>query len=495
MKPLNNIEYIFRFVPIFLFLLLPLAFLCLLIDYLAIIAMATCILAVASIPFAFSRRVDLFAPWNWVFYSVFFGIFLRSLYIYFDFPNAESIQRVFLLGETKEFLLEPMFWILIGMCSMVLGYFVRPNILYEIRPRIFKMDEWYEKRYRIITIGMLLCSFLGFYLFYQATGGNEVLSGSRGVSDDLSTYSSNGPLRWLVSLSTIVCYLAAGKMFSDTRFKFYDFFTFILAFLVSASFAFFVSSRGGVFFLMINIIVIYFYLKDKSLPFFRMVLLVVLIIPVVLFMTGMRKGSGFELKSFSDIEISHALDPFILATNLVDVSKTAHIIKNIPDKLGYQYGATYAMPFYAWIPRTLWKNKPVGNVDTLIGQSIFGSNVYGAGAVPPGIFAEMYLNFWYPGIIFGCFFAGIVLRIITVIFSDAVFNKNTSILYVASFMHLGMSILGSGSTAVCLTTLTSCIPLFFVLSFITKRNRDVAPENLCKQISGESISFDVPAWL
>src|SRR4030042_249009 len=72
-----------------------------------LLSLAACSLAVMSLPFFGSKRIDWFSPWTMACYSVIYGLFVRSIAITFDIPDSASIQRVFLLGESKEFLLIP----------------------------------------------------------------------------------------------------------------------------------------------------------------------------------------------------------------------------------------------------------------------------------------------------------------------------------------------------------------------------------------------------
>ena len=66
-----------------------------------------------SIPFFIIKKIDLFSIWSFLFYSVVFGVFFRSLYINMDYPSVGKIDQIFLNGETKYFLLPSMFLMLI----------------------------------------------------------------------------------------------------------------------------------------------------------------------------------------------------------------------------------------------------------------------------------------------------------------------------------------------------------------------------------------------
>jgi oligosaccharide repeat unit polymerase len=169
------------------------------------------------------------------------------------------------------------------------------------------------------------------------------------------------------------------------------------------------------------------------------------------------------------LSITKALEPAILTTNMIDVSKTAHIINAIPGKLNYEYGATLVTIFIAWIPREFWPNKPVTNVDNTIGIEVYGASTYGSGGVPPGIIAELYWNFWIPGVLIGCFLLGAILKIIDQTILANILNPNVVILFVVNFMFIGLAFVGSSFSSVLIGVLQTLIPLVIILNVITEK--------------------------
>ena len=80
-----------------------------------------CILALLAVPLVLRVKVDVFSMWSWMFYSSILGILLRCIYIYFDIPDKEAIDNVFLLGHTKSYLFPAMLLIFFGILFMTLG--------------------------------------------------------------------------------------------------------------------------------------------------------------------------------------------------------------------------------------------------------------------------------------------------------------------------------------------------------------------------------------
>lgn len=447
-----------------------------------LISLSAIILGIVAAPLLLTRKIDWFSPWNWILYSVFIGVFVRAIYITFDIPDSDIISELFLRGRSKEFLLVPMLMFLIGMGMMTVGYLAGPTVSRKVSCKIFQSDVWAENRFWVVVIILQLLSFTGSYLYIKYNAGQilmDNISSYRGLSTDLSEYKAYGYLRWLSNLSDIVSCLLFVKIVSERRVFFkrlVAFLAFVIAFTTSSFFYFFVQTRSGVVGIFLTMLVIIYYLrnKNKKFPLFKYAIIFLLILISVKLMTWLREGNRFDQFSLSGVNIIHLVDPVILSMTGIDVSKTAHIMAAIPEHLDYQYGETLLRIIYLWIPRQIWPAKPV-NVDTTVGMAVFGAETYGSGAVPPGLIAEMYWNFWIPGIIVGCFAVGYLSKIIYIQFKRYDTNRNVVILYVTFFMNLGVTFMGSSFSNTLIGFFTSFLPTFIVLHVITKRGKYMPP--------------------
>ena len=438
-----------------------------------LIVLAACLLGIMTVPIIHSRQIDWFSPWNWLFYSTFLGVFLRSIYIAFDIPNSARIQQVFLGGESKEFLLMPMVVVLIGMSVMTLGYLAGPGVPRRVRVRVFQSDQWNEKRFWFLTLLLLSLSWMGLWFFIRnvvgSLGAENLSAAYYGVSDYLSQYRGYGFLRSMISLSDLASYIVAAKMISSGRTRFRELIVLLVALGTSLIFSVLVNQRGGVVWPMINILALIYYLRGRKLNIKGMVIAGIAILFLVGLISSYRAGSGFENIKERGFPLSQAVESIVLSLSLIDVSKTAHIMAAIPTRLDYQWGRTLIAILWAWIPRELWPGKPIFNADTTVGRAVFGATVYGAGGVPVGLIAEWYWNFWFPGIVVGCFAARFLLRAVYTQFKAYSRNRNVVLLYVTSFMTLGVWLAGSSMMPVMLGFLTSCMPMYVILHLITAR--------------------------
>jgi oligosaccharide repeat unit polymerase len=429
------------------------------------------ILFAIATPVFITRSIDAFSPWAYLLYFVFLDVFMRSLYIANDAPSADTIDEIFLLGRDKSFLLFPGIVMIVGTIFLVAGFVTGPKwpaIRGKLDP--FK-HEWDVRRFSLIVAVLILLSWVGIYSFVSATLGDLAallganLSSYRGVSEDLTEYRAHGYLRALAGLSDLTFYLTLTAILSSRR-KQEVVIACVLAFLTSALFYVFTQSRGGLVFLLFNAVALRYYLRGRRVPYKLVAVAMPAAVAVVLLLTGLRQGSGYTLDSISSLSPTRLVEPLIVNNGGIDVSKTGHIIRYFGPDLRLSYGGTYGWLLVAWIPRQFWPTKPV-NIDTTIGMKIYDASTYGTGAVPPGFFGELFLNFWYFGIPVGCWLLGRFLRFLHSRFILQTVGKNEIVVYVVCFMSTGLSVLGSGAASFTAALLIQLVPLLLILRFVT----------------------------
>ena len=134
----------------------------------------------------------------------------------------------------------------------------------------------------------------------------------------------------------------------------------------------------------------------------------------------------------------------------------------------FKFGSSFTWNFIAWIPRSFWKDKPV-NIDTEVGSKIYGATAFGTGAVPPGLFGEMYWNFSYVGIFLGCIFVGIILSIVQKYFNKRLGSVNSTMIYILCFSQISVGILGSSITSTITGILFMLIPIILINKFVLQK--------------------------
>lgn len=438
----------------------------------ALLLLPAGLLGIMAVPLLRTRKIDWFSPWVIVLFSTFSSVFLRSIYIVFDIPDESVINDIFLLGKSKDFLLWPMVVVVLGLCIVTFGYLVGPVIPRKIPLLIFKSDHWSENRLWFVLIVLLSLAWIGFYLYIHNIVVEPLtihnLSAKRGLSDDISEYRAYGYLHWMVNLSGLVFFIVVTKMISINRIRFRELLALSLSLGTYMLFLFSTQSRGGILFTGMSLFAILYYMRGKKFPVKEVMVVAPIVLLIGALMTALRMGIGYDTMDFSDFRLMKIIEIFIVNNANIDVSKTGHIMDAMGTTLNYQWGGTLLYVLFLWIPRPLWPGKPL-NLDTVLGMVVYGAQTYGAGAVPPGFIGELYWNFWFPGIIIGCFLLGYLLKVIYTQFRAYSSNRNIVLIYVLGFMQLGVAFLGSSSGSALMSLLMTSIPMFIVLHFITKR--------------------------
>lgn len=463
-----KIEFLFPLMTIFCLFLGSIFFL---FDDFFLIFFPFLILFLVTIPFLLAVKFDVFSIWSWIFYSTVLGVLLRCFYIFLDIPTYTEIDTVFLMGKSKSFLFPAMLLILAGFSSLVLGYLSTKKTI-RLNYKIIRNHTWSEVAFFRLTFLLLIISICGLVMFINVQGGLfslESISSYRGVSDTLSEAAPHSYLRLLVSFSGLNLFLLSTWLVKYKTKKVLVYSLWFASFLTFMFFNFYISQRGAIVFTLVQLTAISYYINGFKLPKLKLFVGLVIALSIFQVMSSLRGVKDVESQKV-ELSLTKALEPAILTTNMIDVSKTAHIINAIPDKLNYEYGATLITIFIAWIPRELWANKPVTNVDNTIGIEVYGASTYGSGGVPPGIIAELYWNFWIPGVIIGCFLLGFLLKVIDQTVLANISNPNVILLFVVNFMFIGLAFVGSSFSSVLIGVLQTLIPLVVILNVITEKN-------------------------
>jgi oligosaccharide repeat unit polymerase len=417
--------------------------------------------------------MDLFSPWNYMFYYVVLNLLVRSAFIDFDITGeVVDLNEVFFLDKPRQFLVESTAIMLLGYSFLTFGYLLPADRPTQLRLRVFRTEAFSRSRFKTMIAIMLICSasaLVAFiYLTFTSVGdfALSMLSKHRGLSDDLTEYRAYGYLRLLIGLASIVAYLSYLRLRTSRQDRGFYRMCFVVALLISLAMAFYSQSRAALIFVFINIVFIKYYLDGQRFPWRIFLVLAPLAVLLFFVTSALRTGSGVQLDG--RITPMTVVAPIILNNGGMDASKTGHVIDYVDQTQDYRLGGTLVQFIYAAVPRQLWAGKPV-NLDTFIGEKIYGAETYGAAAVPPGLFSEMYMNYWYAGIIMGALLLGMLMKKINNLLVGNKRNRNFIIFYVIALQPVGMSVLGSGVSSTIMGVLMAGVPLLLALYATTPR--------------------------
>lgn len=145
---------------------------------------------------------------------------------------------------------------------------------------------------------------------------------------------------------------------------------------------------------------------------------------------------------------------------------TLYFLQLVPDHYPYAYGATYMYRYFIqWIPRILWREKPVPT--DLVGWS--DPALYGSA---PGAIGDAYWNFGWPGIIIFFFLTGFILNWVEKRYEAS--EKSPAMIAAYAAFYATMIHLGRDSLFYMLPTyLQFWGPAFFIARWLEIKSRNV----------------------
>ena len=228
----------------------------------------------------------------------------------------------------------------------------------------------------------------------------------------------------------------------------------------------FSQSRSGFAFCIINYLLLYRVITGRWWSMIRVTLMISLISITFQFMTINRAGSGVE-SGGDKIGINQIITLVVINNGGIDISKTVLIIDKYKSTGQYLLGESFISMLWSYIPRSIWQGKPV-NLDTQIAFEVFGANTFGSGAVPPGIPAELFINFGYVGMAVGLFFVGCIGKCLH---NDCLVNRGTfmyPVYYVSCTNFLLYSFMASGFTSALIGAINNYIVLYIIAKYLFK---------------------------
>lgn len=362
-------------------------------------------------PFLQLDKYDLCSPWSLVILAIGLLSTPQAVCMTFNWPEAERIERMLILGREPEFFLYPSAIYLLGLGCMTAGYFWFSG---ETSFRFASRRQLNSRNTVIVLTATLLLSAVSTVAFVGATGGvsSGRISDKRTNLETLDVKDSEtrqyGHLRQTSKLASVVfvilycLFLAEQRKMSTLKVT-----ILLLAFLTAIALPFYASSRQQVCWVILNGLGVNYYFGNRKTFVTTCCAVAAVGLTMFLLMSQLRaKDTDSAIDSAS---ISQSFESLILNRNGPGISKTALIINSIPEKLDHKYGATFTNWLLAPVPRALYPGKPMIGAGPEVGTKIYGTKYSG---VPPGYIAELYWNFHIPGVIFGMLFLGWLLKFV-----------------------------------------------------------------------------------
>ena len=379
---------------------------------------------------------------SWALLTLAHGLLFKPLFMQFEYPSRELIELTLLPKISFDeywtwsvVALLPYIIFVVGMLSTG-RYARRPQPGIERPQRVTRFDETVLAALALVALGGLVGFFIQFPQLLESTNKNTI------ATADIADYSSGGIWRALVELGFVVslCALVNIGLGCKRRVNIALFGTTAVMWL---TFCFMSDQRGLMMFAVITYLIAY---GRYVAPVSRSVVVLTAAV-LVLFIVG-KTAMRLQTESSALQEDLAAVAANVIGQNLVENGKTITIIKMIPQQLDYQYGKTYLDAVLILVPREIFPAKTTVNLDTIIGNSIFDCDAFGACGVPPGLVAESYLNFGALGVLLLPALVGGLVGRVDRRFRTPRPGSVADLFFVYSLVFTGMGILGSGLSSV-----------------------------------------------
>jgi oligosaccharide repeat unit polymerase len=424
-------------------------------------------LCIVFLTYTIGRGVTLGTAGGWVVLACIHGLLIKPLFVYYNIPNADLLDNLLFQGVSRD---EYWRW---GMVSLVAyGLFFFSMVFagrYTHLNRPLDSDDLamrYHNWRLLIFLCIPLVGVAGFFLQFPEL--LESMSKNQIATTDLAEYHGGGQWRSLIDFSYIVslCALVNAGANQNKRSSLALFF---ISALVWLPFCYLSDQRGLILFSAVTYLVAYNrYIRRLSVGSVFAGMSGVVTLVLLKTITRLQLG-GAELQE----TVAQTLGNLV-GQNFIEHSKMIAIIKSVPDHLSFQFGFTYLNSILVLIPRSLFPDKPFVNLDTTVGQVVYGCPVFGACAVPPGLLGESYLNFGVAGLFVLPILMGILVGKLDLRFKVTRPRSMFQIFYLVSGLYLGMAILGSGISSSITQLVTQSISVAIVCIACRRYSRPIA---------------------
>ncbi len=436
------------------------------------ILIGTSLLSVAILSATILTRKDYFLlePITYILLIVIFSFFLKSFYVILEVKSNPIVANKLLFGMGIENLSYGALILLLGLIFLSIGYSIKlPRLKIPNKITTITVSK---KRFILFSFASICISYISFFLFVDSL--NVSLSSLEDLSRKRFQGEGETAASRLDSLSYIyyrLSLLAKAPMYFliyfklKNRFKWKSLYGFLLIGCISINLIvpFFISNKAGILLPLTDILVMA-YIINRKINFKKIILIGVPILLVLSFIASVRAGDSIAGHSVADRLFGDRY--------LMGITKNAHIINGVPEKIDFFYGETLIAWSNIFLPESLkFDNKAFTELDYYIGSRIFDNDFSG---IPPGIISEMYLNFGAAGVIFGMLLIGIFLRWMhhTLLYPTKENSPLMLILYAIIMVRLPVFLFNNGLGVTILKILadTLIVLIFIFLAMKIKRN-------------------------
>ena len=434
-----------------------------------LVGLSISMLLMLSFPLFFRSSYNTFEPLTLVLLLYLFGVPLKLVYILWNDASPYIAERL-LLGRDAAALVKGTTIMTLAFLFLVLGYRIGRKIAIPKSIFLPKIRALHSKKAFFVCGLITFISGLLFVGFIRVAGiGLDNISAKRFSDEAGSAAARIHTLEYFLYRGAALSKPAAYLLFVGWLSKFRSMLTLefglcCLAIVQTLLLFFVMNSRAGMALFVLDLIVLIHFVRGR-LP-------VKILLPATALVASLIVGA---LLHRSDGDINQAIEKSIAGRDLMDISKTCHIINAVPTIIDYRMGET----LYGWlaapIPRSVWPDKPMwAERGTYINMYVYGDKA-GISGIPPGLIAELYWNFDVVGVIVGMLLIGVLFRSIFVTFDALPRSPVTVLIYTVVATRLVLFSLGNDLGTGIVKTALDLLPLMVLAYIVRAKNTSVQP--------------------
>ncbi|MCF7749064.1 O-antigen polysaccharide polymerase Wzy [Sulfitobacter sp. M39] len=393
---------------------------------------------------------------------VFVYVFLRTIYMFYvvDFSEYEAPVDETILGYG----FIAMTFAIVSYCA---GYlYVGKGYIKLYRPEFsIKGNLAYYVLIAVALLGLL------FYFRYMGVLDNPLRPFvSRYFITDGNQRSSLTFLAMGADVLYVIFLFRLAQVKKLSRLKPYEYMLILIPIFTNIV----TTNRGTIILYIFGVLCVTYSLRNFKFPYLKFLAFVITIVGTLGVVRGVTQSE--EQVQAVDIEyvavLSQTIEHIMERPYHIAIDKTSFIISEVSERNLYLHGESLISFIFAPIPRIFWADKPSVTIGPWVAKVVYSRE--NRSGVPPGLIAELFLNFSWPGIIIGMFFYGVICR---VLYNTHKRFTDTSlawrVFYSIFLISFIFRILGADFSGAAIFFLRLFVPFFLILT-LTKSHKPTA---------------------
>ena len=420
-----------------------------------------------SLPLFFDRNYDIFEPMTAVFFLYLFGAPVKLCYIVMVQDTSPYVLQRLLNYQPLSALIPGVMIVVMGLACLVFGYMLPAHKRFLTFVFFPKMQNWSPSKLQLVCVLIFLFSGICFVAFVITAGVSLSNISSKRFSDAAGSnaarvFDYKYYLYRLACFSKFSAYISFAWLLNSKKgFMNWMGLLCLISALQTICVCIVISNRAGIALMMLDFVLISYFIRGRRMSMVKVGLFGVVGSFVLLGVLAARADHNNT--------IAKVVEKSMAGRDMMDISKTVHIINAVPDKIEYRNGEMLYAWATAFIPKSIWRDKPMWiERGPYILQNVFDSKNQISGC-PPGYIAELYWNFGWLGVAMGMMLFGYFIRLVYLNFLSIGPNPVSSIIYTFFVTRFVLFCLGNDLGTGVIKLGLDLVPLLMILYVVQNK--------------------------